>query len=42
MLNTEREEDEWDQVAYHVVVVDSRIDNKVVGTVRLVSNLLCA
>ncbi len=39
MLNTEREEDEWDQVAYHVVVLDSRNDNKVVGTVRLVSNL---
>ena len=38
MLNTEREEDEWDEVAYHVVVVDSRNDNKVVGTVRLVSN----
>ncbi len=39
MLNTEREEDEWDEVAYHVVVVDTRADNKVVGTVRLVSNL---
>jgi putative hemolysin len=39
MLNTEREEDEWDQIAYHVVVVDSRNENKVVGTVRLVSNL---
>jgi putative hemolysin len=38
MLNTEREEDEWDHVAYHVVVVDSNNDNKVVGTVRLVSN----
>ncbi len=38
MLNTEREEDEWDQVAYHVVVIDKRNDNKVVGTVRLVSN----
>lgn len=39
MLNTEREEDEWDHVAYHVVVVDSHSDNEVVGTVRLVSNL---
>lgn len=38
MLNTEREEDEWDQIAYHVVVLDKRLDNKVVGTVRLVSN----
>jgi len=39
MLNTEREEDEWDHVAYHVVVVDSNNDDEVVGTVRLVSNL---
>lgn len=38
MLNTEREEDEWDQIAYHVVVTDKRLDNKVVGTIRLVSN----
>ncbi|MFT6407741.1 MAG: putative hemolysin [Arenicella sp.] len=38
MLNTEREEDEWDHVAYHVVVIDSSIGNQVVGTVRLVSN----
>ena len=38
MLNTEREEDEWDHIAYHVVVLDKRLDNKVVGTVRLVSN----
>ena len=38
MLNTEREEDEWDHVACHVVVVDSSLDNQVVGTVRLVSN----
>lgn len=38
MLNTEREEDEWDEIAYHVVVLDSRQDNQVVGTVRLVSN----
>jgi len=38
MLNTEREEDEWDYVAYHVVVLDKKDDNKVVGTVRLVSN----
>ena len=38
MLNTEREEDEWDQVAYHVVVIDTRNEDKVVGTVRLVSN----
>jgi len=38
MLNSEREEDEWDQVAFHVVVVDTKEDDKVVGTVRLVSN----
>jgi len=38
MLNTEREEDEWDAVAYHVVVVDNKRDHNVVGTVRLVSN----
>ena len=38
MLNTEREEDEWDGVAYHVVVVDTKADNQVVGTLRLVSS----
>lgn len=38
MLNTEREEDEWDEIAYHVVVVDTKVDNRVVGTVRLVSS----
>jgi len=38
MLNIEREEDEWDDVAYHVVVLDTKSDDKVVGTVRLVSN----
>jgi len=38
MLNTEREEDEWDQIAYHVVVVDRKSDDHVVGTVRLVSS----
>ena len=38
MLNTEREEDQWDAIAYHVVVLDRQRDNRVVGTVRLVSN----
>lgn len=38
MLNTRREEDEWDDIAYHVVVLDKQEDHKVVGTVRLVSN----
>ena len=38
MLNTEREEDEWDEIAYHVVVLDTKEGDKVVGTVRLVSN----
>ena len=38
MLNTKREEDEWDDIAYHVVVLDREEGNQVVGTVRLVSN----
>lgn len=38
MLNSEREEDEWDEIAYHVVVLDTKNNNKVVGTVRLVSS----
>lgn len=38
MLNIEREEDEWDEIAYHVVVVDKKNDHQVVGTIRLVSN----
>lgn len=37
MLTTEREEDEWDEVAYHVVVLDRRANDEIVGTVRLVS-----
>lgn len=31
--------DEWDQLAYHIIVTDSRANNRVVGTLRLVSNL---
>lgn len=38
MLNTEREEDEWDEVAYHVIVIDEKNDGEIVGTVRLVSS----
>lgn len=38
MLNTQREEDEWDAVAYHVVVIDRKAHDQVVGTVRLVSS----
>jgi len=38
MLNAEREEDEWDEIAYHVVVLDRKNDDQVVGTIRLVSN----
>ena len=38
MLNNEREEDEWDEIAYHVIVVDKKNDSEIVGTVRLVSN----
>lgn len=33
----QREEDEWDEVAYHVVVLDTKNQDEVVGTVRLVS-----
>ena len=33
-----REEDEWDDIAYHVVVLDKKQDEKVVGTLRLVSS----
>lgn len=42
MLNTEREEDEWDQVAYHVVVLDTKNNDHVVGTIRLVSSTALA
>ena len=38
MLNSQREEDEWDDIAYHVVVVDTSDEDRVMGTVRLVSN----
>jgi len=38
MLTTEREEDEWDAIAYHVVVIDRKASDQVVGTVRLVSS----
>ncbi|MDG1904642.1 MAG: GNAT family N-acyltransferase [Arenicella sp.] len=38
MLNSELEEDEWDAIAYHVVVVDKKQADKVVGTIRLVSS----
>ena len=38
MLNVEREEDEWDEIAYHVVVLDRKDNQSVVGTIRLVSN----
>ena len=37
MLNSQREEDEWDEIAYHVVVFDRTEKDKIVGTVRLVS-----
>lgn len=38
MLSKEREEDEWDDIAWHVVVTDAKADNAVVGTMRLVGN----
>ena len=37
MLNTQREEDQWDDIAYHVIVIDRRKQDEIVGTVRLVS-----
>ncbi len=37
MLNTQREEDQWDDIAYHVIVIDRGKHDKIVGTVRLVS-----
>jgi len=37
MLNTEREEDEWDDIAYHVIVLDQKNAGEIVGTVRLVA-----
>lgn len=37
MDSLQREEDEWDEVAYHVVVLDTKNDNEIVGTIRLVS-----
>ena len=40
MLNTEREEDEWDEIAYHVVVLDTKNEDRVVGTIRLVSSTM--
>ena len=33
-----REVDEWDPIAYHVLVFDNKNDNAVVGTMRLVNN----
>lgn len=42
MREREREEDEWDAIAYHVVVVDQQQDDAVVGTVRLVSSAALA
>lgn len=38
MMESKREEDEWDDIAWHVVVTDAKADNEVVGTMRLVGN----
>lgn len=38
MRSLGREEDEWDEIAYHVVVLDNKRDDEVVGTLRLVSS----
>ena len=39
MVSKEREIDEWDECAYHIIVTDKKANNEVVGTLRLVSNL---
>lgn len=39
MSELRREVDEWDEVAYHIIVTDRNADDAVVGTLRLVSNL---
>ncbi len=39
MIRLEREVDEWDDCAHHIIVIDQKADNAVVGTLRLVSNL---
>lgn len=38
MVAAGREIDEWDGNAYHIIVTNSKSDNEVVGTLRLVSN----
>ncbi|MCF7980981.1 MAG: GNAT family N-acetyltransferase [Pseudomonadales bacterium] len=38
MVRLGREIDEWDDVAYHIVVTDQNANDAVVGTLRLVSN----
>lgn len=40
MLATKREIDEWDDNACHIIVTNSKNNNEVVGTLRLVSNTL--
>jgi len=38
MKQLELEVDEWDPVAYHIIVTDKKANDSVVGTLRLVSN----
>lgn len=38
MRQLEREIDEWDEAAHHIVVCDKKDNNRVVGTLRLMSN----
>ena len=38
MIRLEREVDEWDECAHHIIVINQKADNAVVGTLRLVSN----
>lgn len=38
MIADRREVDEWDPVAYHIIVTDEQAGGAVVGTLRLVSN----
>lgn len=38
MVQLKREVDEWDPVAFHIIVTDQNANDAVVGTLRLVSN----
>lgn len=42
MRNIKKDFDEWDENGFHIIVVDKRSDDKVVGTLRLFCNLCLA